>query len=45
MMRSRAERSITQSFTIGNAAERNGSTVIVSPSVNILMCNWHVVQP
>ena len=32
-------------ITIGNAFERNGSTVIVSPSVNMRMWSWQVVQP
>src|SRR5206468_13046843 len=36
-MRSSALRSITRSFTMGNAPTRNGSTVIVAPSRNLLM--------
>ena len=44
-MRSNAERSTQRSFTIGKPAARHGSTVIVSPSVNLRMCSWHVAVP
>ena len=37
MMRSKAERSTTRSLTTGNALARNGSIVMVSPSLNTRM--------
>jgi hypothetical protein len=43
MIRSKALRSTTRSRTTGNAAARNGSIVIVSPSRKARMWSWHVV--
>src|SRR4051812_8768029 len=43
MIRSKAVRSTTRSFITGNARLRQGSTTIVSPSLNARMCNWQVV--
>ena len=43
MMRSNAPRSTTRSLTTGNASERHGSIVMVSPSVNERMWSWQVV--
>src|SRR6185436_9641925 len=45
MMRSKEERSTAKSLITGNAALRQGSTTIVSPSLKLRMCNWQVVTP
>src|SRR5215213_1498875 len=45
MIRSNALRSTTRSLITGNAAARQGSTVIVSPSLNLRMWSWHTVPP
>ena len=45
MIRSKALRSITRSLTIGKAFARQGSIVIVSPSLKWRMCNWQVAVP
>src|SRR5690606_433112 len=45
MILSNAERSTIRSLITGNAAERQGSIVITSPSLNLRMCNWQVVTP
>lgn len=45
MIRSKAERSTAKSFITGKAEARQGSTTIVSPSLNERMCNWQVVTP
>ena len=37
------ERSTTRSLTTGKALARKGSITMVSPSLNFLICNWHVV--
>ncbi len=41
---SKAVRSTIKSFITGNPADRHGSTVMVSPSLNLRMCNWQVVM-
>ena len=43
MMRSKAERSTTRSFTMGKALARKGSTVMASPSGKRRMWIWQVV--
>src|SRR5258706_14847733 len=43
IMRSKAERSTTRSFITGKAFARQGSTTMVSPSLNARMCSWQTV--
>ena len=45
MILSNAERSTTRSLMTGNARARHGSTVIASPSWNVLMWSWQAVTP
>ncbi len=45
MIRSKVERSTMRSLMIGNALARQGSTTIVSPSVNLRMWSWQVAVP
>ncbi len=44
-MRSNAARSTMRSLMMGKARARHGSTVMVSPSVNLRMWSWHVAVP
>src|SRR5690606_12024184 len=43
MILSKALRSTTRSFITGKAKDLQGSTTIVSPSLNALICNWQTV--
>ena len=43
IIRSNADLSTVKSFITGNALARQGSTTMVSPSLNARMCNWQVV--
>ena len=43
MIRSKALRSTQRSLSTGKASARQGSIVIVSPSLNVRMCSWQVV--
>ena len=43
MIRSKARRSTHRSLSTGNGSARQGSIVMVSPSVNERMCSWQVV--
>ncbi len=45
MMRSKAPRSTTRSFTTGKARERQGSTWSTSPSLKWRMWSWQTVVP
>ena len=45
MILSKAERLVAKSFITGKAAERQGSTTMVSLSLKLRMCNWQVVTP